>query len=130
VTGVNDFMKTNPHTKLEGQRLLPAAPLLDGIRASCCALGRQLSQILVKRLDRNLILLRRRMRRTQKQLILKTRYLRLLSEYLALQAKVFFGECRIAHLRLTLFLVDHGFCEWFEHLPSNVQSSGTRDQMM
>jgi len=28
VTGANDFMKTNPHTKLEGQRLLPAAPLL------------------------------------------------------------------------------------------------------
>jgi hypothetical protein len=26
VTGANDFMKTNPHTKLEGQRLLPAAP--------------------------------------------------------------------------------------------------------
>jgi hypothetical protein len=28
VTGANDFMKTKTHTKLEGQRLLPAAPLL------------------------------------------------------------------------------------------------------
>jgi hypothetical protein len=29
VTGANDFMKNKTHTKLEGQRLLPAAPLLD-----------------------------------------------------------------------------------------------------
>src|SRR5882724_10402819 len=101
--------------------------LLGGMVSSICLLCRQRLQKLVEIIHRNAVRLRRRIRRTKKQLILKTRYLRLLRENLALKAKVLFLECRIAHLRLAKFLVAHGLNEWWPRvLPPNDPSSATR----
>jgi hypothetical protein len=64
--------------------------------------------------------LSRIVRRAKLQLTLKANYFGLLLVYFALKAKNLFLECRVAHLRLTLWLVDHGLSEiWKRRTPPN-----------
>ena len=101
---------------------------LGGILASRSVFRRQPLQKLIEPLHRNRIFCWWSKRWAKAQLILNRHYLSPKCKNFALKAKILFLQCRIAHHRLAVFLIDHGLCVLWERVSTTELTHSQRNR--